>query len=143
MKSLTPLPFPGKIWLLFAVFGIFFPENRARSKVKEVGSKFDKYYFIHTIPGQLPVKNFGSNVFQFCDYLSQRKFLKNFNPDWQTWLVFLTPFLYLLRTYIEEADAEFNVESIGTNFKSQKWKIKKLVCLFLIALFKFKISLTI
>ena len=42
--------------LLFAIFGIFLPGNRARSKVKWVGSKFDKYYFIHTIPGQLPVK---------------------------------------------------------------------------------------
>ena len=88
------------------------------SQVKGVESKFDKYYFIHLIPGQPPVKNFGSNVFQIRDYLSQREFLKKFNPDWQTWLVFLTPFLYLLKIYIVEPDAEFNVESIGTNFKS-------------------------
>ena len=54
MKSLSPLPFPGKIRLLFAIFGTFLPGNRAGSKVKGVESKFDKYYFIHTIPGQLP-----------------------------------------------------------------------------------------
>ena len=36
------------------MFGIFLPGNRAGSQVKGVKSKFDKYYFIHTIPGQLP-----------------------------------------------------------------------------------------
>ena len=56
MKSLSPLPFPGKIPLLFAIFGIFSPGNRAESEVKGVELKFKKYYFIHTIPGQLPVK---------------------------------------------------------------------------------------
>ena len=56
MKSLSHLPFPRKILLLFAIFRIFLPGNRARSQVKRVESKFDKYYFIHTIPGQLPVK---------------------------------------------------------------------------------------
>ena len=55
-KSLSPLPFPGKIQLLFALFGIFLPGIMAESKFKGVGSKFDKYYFIHTIPGQLLVR---------------------------------------------------------------------------------------
>ena len=32
-------------------------------------------------------------------------------------------------------DTEFNAESFGTSFKSQKWKSKKLVCPFLVALF--------
>ena len=36
---------------------------------------------------------------------------------------------------------EFNAESIGTNFKSQKWKTRKLVCHFLIALFHFKTNI--
>ena len=58
IKSLSSLPFPGKIGLLFAIFGIFLPDNRVGSQVKGGESKFDKYYFIHTIPGQLPVKKF-------------------------------------------------------------------------------------
>ena len=31
-------------------------ENREGSQVNELESKFDQSYFIHTIPGQLPVK---------------------------------------------------------------------------------------
>ena len=30
-----------------------------------------------------PVKEIGSNIFQFCGYISQRTFQKNFNPDFQ------------------------------------------------------------
>ena len=56
MKSLSHLPFPRKIRLLFAIFRIFLPGNRAGSQVKGVEARFDKFYFIHTIPGQLPVK---------------------------------------------------------------------------------------
>ena len=56
MKSFSSLSFSGKIRLLFAIFGIFLPGNRAGSQVKRVESKFDKYYFIDTIPGQLSVK---------------------------------------------------------------------------------------
>ena len=42
--------------LIFAIFGIFLPGNRVGSQVKGVKSKFDKYYFIHTIHGHLPVQ---------------------------------------------------------------------------------------
>ena len=56
MNSLSHLPFLGKIRLLFVIFGIFVPGNRAGSEVKGVESKRDKYCFIHTIPGQLPAK---------------------------------------------------------------------------------------
>ena len=38
-------------------------------------------------------------------------------------------------------DVEFNTESIGTNFKSQKWKTKNLVCSFVIAFFHFETNL--
>ena len=58
MKSLSSLPFPGKIRSLFAIFGIILPEDTVGSQVKGAESKFDKCYFIHTIPGQLPVKKF-------------------------------------------------------------------------------------
>ena len=58
MKSCSPLPFPGKIRVLFAIFGIILPGNTVESQVKGVESKFDKYYFILAIPGQLPAKKF-------------------------------------------------------------------------------------
>ena len=63
MKSLFPLAFPQTIRLLLAIFGIFLPGNRAGSQVKGLESKFDKYYFIHTILGQLDVKKFGFKYF--------------------------------------------------------------------------------
>ena len=47
-----------------------------------------------------------------------------------------------LKKWVRLFDAEFNAESIGINFKSQKWKSKKLVCSFLIALFHFDTNLT-
>ena len=56
MKYLSPLLFPGKTQIIFAIFEMFLPGNRAGSQVKVVKSKFDKYYFIHTIKGHLPVK---------------------------------------------------------------------------------------
>ena len=76
MKSLSPLPFSPKIRLIFAIFAIFLPGNRAESQVKGRESKFDKYSFIHTIPGQLPIKKIGSSIFQFCSYRSQTIFQK-------------------------------------------------------------------
>ena len=57
MKSLSSLHFLGKI-RFFPIFGIYLPWNRAGSQVKGVELKFDKYSFIQTIPGLLPVKNF-------------------------------------------------------------------------------------
>ena len=85
MKSLSPLPFPGKIPLLFTIFGIFLPGNWARSSVKSKGqnqnltNSFSSTRFLVNFLQ----KNFGSNIFQFCGYISQRTFQKNFNPDFQ------------------------------------------------------------
>ena len=53
MKSLSPLPFPGKLRLLFAIFGIILPGNTVESQVKGEELKFDKYYLagcLFTIP---------------------------------------------------------------------------------------------
>ena len=63
MKSLSPLSFPGKIRLFFAIFGIILPGNTVGSQVKEVISKLGKYYFIQTILGQLPVKKILVQIF--------------------------------------------------------------------------------
>ena len=76
IKSLFHLPFPGKIRLLFAIFGVTLPGNTVGSQFKGVESKFDKYYFIYTVPGQLPVKKIVSNIFQFWGQVSQRTFQK-------------------------------------------------------------------
>ena len=42
IKVLSPLPIPGKTRLLYAIFGGFLPENRVRSQIKGLESKFDK-----------------------------------------------------------------------------------------------------
>ena len=85
------------------------------------------------------LKIFGSNIFQFSSYRSQRTFLKNFNwifkfgcfsgttPTWKKWVRLL--------------DSGFNAEAIGTNSRSQKWKSKKFVCPFLVTLFHFETNL--
>ena len=62
-KYFSPFPFRGKIPLLSAIFEIFLPGNRAGSQVKGLESKFDKYFFIHMIPGQLPIKKFWFKYF--------------------------------------------------------------------------------
>ena len=56
INALSPLSFPGKIRLLFALFGLLLAGNKTGSHVKGTGSKFDISYFTHMIPGQLPVK---------------------------------------------------------------------------------------
>ena len=58
IKALSSLTFRENIRLLFAIFGLLLPGNMVGSQVKGLESKFNKSYFIHTIPGQLPVKKF-------------------------------------------------------------------------------------
>ena len=53
----------------------------------------------------------------------------------------MTGLLGTIPTLVKLPDAEFNAESIGANFKSQKWKTKKAACPFPIALFNFETSL--
>ena len=51
--------------ITFAIFGLFFPGiGEEGSQVKGLESEFGKSYFIHMIPGQVPVrKKFDSNIF--------------------------------------------------------------------------------
>ena len=65
-SSIYPLHFPGKIRILFTLFGLFLAGNKAVSQFKRSQSKFDITYLTHTIPGQLPVKIFGSNTSSFA-----------------------------------------------------------------------------
>ena len=90
MKSLSPLTFLGKIRLAFAIFGIFLPGNSAGSQTEEVESKFDKYYFIHTINGHLPVKKNLVRIFSsFAAINHKRNFRKIltvfFKFGWFSW----------------------------------------------------------
>ena len=69
-EKLQPLSYPNmskwSLYLLstfrekydyfFVIFRIILPANTAGSQIRGVESKFDKYYFFHLIPGQLPVK---------------------------------------------------------------------------------------
>ena len=57
IKALSLLAFPGKIRLLFAIFGLFSPGNWAGLQVKGLESNFVKIYF-NLFPSQLPVKKF-------------------------------------------------------------------------------------
>ena len=82
-KSRLYISFPGKIRLLFALFGQFLAGNRTGSQVKGTESKFDITFFTHTIPGQRLLKSFGSSTFQFCGYRLQWTFQKNLNADFQ------------------------------------------------------------
>ena len=132
IKLLSPLSFPGKMQSLFTLFGLVLAGNREGSQ-----SKLDISYFTQTIPDQLPVPVISS----FAAIGHKEHFRKNVAHIFKfccfTWYHF----------YISEKksdrfpDAEFNVEAIGTNFKSQKLKTKKLVCAFLIVRFHFETNL--
>ena len=56
IKTLSPLAFPRKIRLLFALFWLFLAGNRPRSKVKRSEWKFEIAYFTKAVPGHVPVK---------------------------------------------------------------------------------------
>ena len=94
MKSLSPLTFLGKIRLAFAIFGIFLPGNSAGSQDEEVESKFDKYYFIHTINSHLPVKNLVRIFSSFAAINDKGHFRKILTVFFQIWLVFLVQLLH-------------------------------------------------
>ena len=91
-------PLSGKNTITFCNISDIFTSKKCEVTSQKEQSKFDKYYFIHRIPRQLPVKKFGLTTFQYCDHRSQRTFQKNFNPNFQIWLVFLVPFLHYLKT---------------------------------------------
>ena len=122
IKTLSPLPSSGKIRLLFAPFTLFLALNRAGLQVKGWGPKFNVLIHQNDSSSTSCKKQFR---FQHFPVLQLRAFQKKINLDFQVWLLIL---VFLL-------DAEFNAESIGTHFKSQKLKTKKLVFLFLIAHF--------
>ena len=42
IKALSPLPFPGKTRLLFAIFGLYLPGNWVESQIKGLELKFGK-----------------------------------------------------------------------------------------------------
>ena len=97
MKSLSLLPFLGKIRLVFAIIGIFLSGNKARSQDKGVELKFDKYYFIHTINDRLSVKKLVQIFSSFAAIDYKGYFRKIIRGDFRIWLVFLAQFLHFLK----------------------------------------------
>ena len=63
------------------------------------------------------LKHFGSNIFLFCSYRSQRTFQKNFNG-----ILSLAAFLGTMPTFLKKMnklpETEFNSGTIDTSFKS-------------------------
>ena len=138
MMSLSALPFPGKYDYFFQYLEYFYQKKGGITSQTEI---WQILFHPHDSWWTSCEKKICSNIFQFCGYRSQRTFQKNFNPDFQIWLLFLVPFLHVFKIYVTWPEAEFKSESIGTSFKSQKWKTKKLVCPFLIVLFYFETNL--
>ena len=120
--------------LVFAIFGMCLPGNRVGSQVRGVKSKFDKYYFIHTINGHLPVQKIWFKYFPVFAAINHkghfRKVLTGiFKFGWFSWY----------NSYI--------FKKVKLNYLIQNWwfnwhqfqippkKTKKLVCTFIIALF--------
>ena len=79
-------PLSGKNMTTFCNIWAIFARKNGGAGIRGLGSKFDKTYFIHTIP----VK-----IFQFYGYRLQRTFQKSFNLDFQAWLLFLMQTLML------------------------------------------------
>ena len=67
ITALSSLPFPGKIQLLFALFGLLLEGNWARSHIQGSESKFDIACFTNSIPSQLNVKTFVPAIYSFAD----------------------------------------------------------------------------
>ena len=104
IKALSSFPFPGKILLLFTIFGLFLPENRAGSQVKGLESKFEKSFsYPHNSWSnsckKILVPRFSS--FATIVYGSQMTFQKNFNLDFQVWLLFLVPRLHFSKNELD------------------------------------------
>ena len=111
IKSLSPLPFPGKTQLLFCNIWAFFARKRGRVTNQRVRIKIWQN-FVNLY------KHFGFNIFQFCSYRSQRTFRKNFNwifkfgcYSWYQAYVFEKKWIIL-------PHAEFYGESTDNNFNS-------------------------
>ena len=69
---------------------------------------------------QLPIKKFCFQHFPVLRLYITKDISEKFNPDFQVWLLFLVPRLHFWKKWVKFLDAEFNAESISTNFKSQK-----------------------
>ena len=118
------------IWATFAwKWGV--TSQRVRIKVWQI--LFNPHYFWSTSCKKIMITTFWS--FPATDYKGHfRKFL--------TWILkfgfFSRYHAYIFEDKVKLPDAEFNAESTDTHFQPQKWKRKKLVCPFLIALFHFE-----
>ena len=96
------------------------------------------FYFIHTIPGQLPVKDVVLVLSSFGTIAYKVHFRKVLTQIFK-FGCFSWYHVYIFHE--NDADAKFNAKSIRTNFKYQKLKAKKLVYPFLVAVLHFETNL--
>ena len=59
-------PPSGKNMIIFRNIWAIFARKHGKFTSQRLESKFGRLYLILTIPDQLPVENFGSNIFQFA-----------------------------------------------------------------------------
>ena len=59
-------PPSGKNMIIFRNIWAIFARKHGKFTSQRLESKFGRSYLILTIPDQLPVENFGSNIFQFA-----------------------------------------------------------------------------
>ena len=96
IKALSPLPFPGKIWLLFALFGLFLA-----AKGRGHNWKVPNQHLTYPISPKQFFKKLLFSTFQFCGYRSFqknkghfRKFLTGFSSS--------AAFLDIMPTYLKK-----------------------------------------
>ena len=124
-QNQNSIPFRKKYYYFLHYLGYFWQETGRCHKWKDQNQNLT-YSFSPTIVGQLPWKKIGSNAFQFCSHRSQR--------------VFKSGCFFWYHTYIFEKKMN-RISWCRTQFwidwhqlQIPKWKIKKLVRPFLIAL---------
>ena len=73
--------------------------------------------------------------------IDRKGHFRNVSLEFSTLAAFLGTTPTFLKKKIRYAEVEFNAQSIGNNFRSQKLKTKKLLCSFLIRVFYFETNL--
>ena len=83
----------------------------------------------------------GRVTYQRVKVIDYKGYFRKLLTGFSSLAAFLVLRLHFWKNWVRLPDAEFNAESISTNFKFQNWERKKFECLFLIAFFHFETNL--
>ena len=122
-KALSPLPFQGNMRLTFALIAFFFfcrKQGSATRRSVRIKSWHIITYFTHTTFS----KKIGSKLL----VSTLTSFASIGHKGFSSLAAFLGTKPTLSKKMIPFLDVEFNAESFGSNFKSQKEKTKKSLC---------------